>query len=167
MSDAHSGSPQPDALPAPLLRVALVDDNAPFRVALLRTLNSLQQLQVVGEAADGENGLRLIAATHPDIVLLDIVMPGLDGWDVLEELRKRGPTPRVILLSSYMDAGLDRIARQHGADWGVAKGEVADLIAALEAVAATIRGEKASRIEGTASRIEDRGSRVDEPGAGL
>lgn len=124
------------------VRVALIDDNGPFRAALLRTLHSLETVRVVGEAGDGENGLRMIAATQPQIVLLDIVMPGLDGWDVLEELRKRGPTPHVILLSSYMDAGLDRIARQHGADWGVAKGEVNDLLAAIEALSATIAREQ-------------------------
>ncbi len=138
MDHAQAGGPPKTT---PHLRVVLVDDNTPFRAALRRTLHSLGTVDVVGEAGDGESGLRLIAATHPDIVLLDIVMPGLDGWDVLEELRKRGHTPRVILLSSYMDAGLDRIARQHGADWGVAKGEVSELLVALEALAATIAAE--------------------------
>jgi DNA-binding NarL/FixJ family response regulator len=117
--------------------VVLVDDSATFVAALLRTLATDSSIEVIGEANNGETGLRLIQATQPDVVLLDIVMPILDGWDVLEELRQRGPTPYVILLSSYMDAGLDRIARKHGADWGVQKGEIAELLHAIHALGAS------------------------------
>jgi len=113
------------------IRIVVIDDNAPFRAALTRTLAGIDSVQVVGEAADGQDGLRVISQTSPDIVLLDIVMPILDGWDVLEDLRKRSTEPRVILLSSYMDAGLDRIARKQGADWGVTKGEMHELMLAI------------------------------------
>ncbi len=85
------------------IRVLLVDDHAVVREGL-RTFLSLQEdLEVVGEAADGEEGVRAAERLRPDVVLMDLVMPRLDGVGAMRELRRRLPAARVIVLTSFAD----------------------------------------------------------------
>jgi DNA-binding NarL/FixJ family response regulator len=84
--------------------VLIVDDHASFRTAA-RMLLELEGYDVLGEAADGEDGLRAARDLQPDLVLLDIQMPGLDGFQVAEQLSADAAGPRVVLMSSREDLG--------------------------------------------------------------
>jgi DNA-binding NarL/FixJ family response regulator len=85
------------------IRVLIVDDHAVVREGL-RTYLALQEgIDVVGEAVDGEEALHQAAALNPDVILMDLVMPGRDGIGAMQELRARGATARVIVLTSFTD----------------------------------------------------------------
>jgi NarL family two-component system response regulator LiaR len=86
-----------------VIRVLVVDDHAVVREGL-RTFLSLQDgIEVVGEAADGEQGVVEAERLRPDVVLMDLVMPRLDGVGAMRELRRRLPGARVIVLTSYAE----------------------------------------------------------------
>jgi DNA-binding NarL/FixJ family response regulator len=85
------------------IRVLVADDHAVVREGL-RTFLALQDgIEVVGEAADGEAAVREAERLRPDVVLMDLVMPRLDGVGAMRELRRRLPGCRVIVLTSYAD----------------------------------------------------------------
>ena len=85
------------------IRVLVADDHAVVREGL-RTFLSLQEgIEVIGEAADGEAAVREAERLDPDVVLMDLVMPRLDGVGAMRELRRRLPRCRVIVLTSYAD----------------------------------------------------------------
>lgn len=81
-------------------RVAIVDDDPLVRSGLRMILES-DSLAVVGEAADGDDALQLIDQEHPDLILLDIRMPRVDGITVTRTLRERGDTTRVLVLTTF------------------------------------------------------------------
>jgi DNA-binding NarL/FixJ family response regulator len=86
-----------------VIRVALVDDQNLVRSGIRGLLELNDGLQVVGEAANGEEALRVIAATRPDVVLLDIWMPGMSGIAVLKALHAGGSLPPTLLLTTFDD----------------------------------------------------------------
>ena len=103
--------------------VLIVDDHSAFRKSA-RHLLEAEGFAVVGEAEDGRSALEQIAKLAPDLVLLDIQLPDIDGFAVAEELRRRGDGPKIVLTSSR-DAG-DYGARivESGARGFVPKGEL-------------------------------------------
>jgi len=85
------------------IRVMIVDDHAVVREGL-RTFLALQEgMEVVGEAADGEEAVERAVALAPDVILMDLVMPGLDGAGAMRRLRERALASRVIVLTSFLD----------------------------------------------------------------
>ena len=82
-------------------RVLLADDHALVRAGIRALISELEGIEVIGEAADGRETLRLIDEMQPDIVLLDISMPGLNGFEVLSASVKRFPNVRVIVLTVH------------------------------------------------------------------
>ena len=80
--------------------VLIVDDHAGFR-RQVRTVLADEGYDVVGEAPDGETAIRLVADLSPDVVLLDVVLPGLDGFETCERLVAGGVGPVVVLTSTY------------------------------------------------------------------
>lgn len=86
-----------------MIRVLVVDDHAVVRQGLRTFLELQDDIEVVGEAADGELALTAAAALEPDVVLMDLVMPQLDGVSAIERLRERAPATRVIVLTSFLD----------------------------------------------------------------
>jgi len=85
------------------IRVLLVDDHAVVREGLRAFLELQDGMVVVGEAADGAQALEQAEATAPDVVLMDLVMPQMDGVAAMRSLRDRAPRIRVIVLTSYLD----------------------------------------------------------------
>lgn len=85
------------------IRVLLVDDHAVVREGLRTFLELQDGIAVVGEAADGEEGVREAGRLRPDVILMDLVMPRLDGVGAMRELRARGVGARVIVLTSFHD----------------------------------------------------------------
>jgi len=83
------------------IRVLLADDHALVRAGLRKLLESLSGVAIVGEAGDGREALALVASKNPDLVLLDITMPGLNGLEAAERIGREHPGTRVILLSMH------------------------------------------------------------------
>jgi DNA-binding NarL/FixJ family response regulator len=85
------------------ISVLVVDDHAVVREGLRSFLELQEGIEVVGEAADGEAAVRAAEAWKPDVVLMDLVMPRLDGVGAMRELRRRLPSARVIVLTNFPD----------------------------------------------------------------
>jgi DNA-binding NarL/FixJ family response regulator len=85
------------------IRILIVDDHAVVREGLRTFLQLQDGLEVVGEAGDGEEAVGLAERLRPDIVLMDLVMPKLDGVAAMQQLRRRVPRARVIVLTSFLD----------------------------------------------------------------
>ena len=116
------------------LRVLVVDDSAPLRE---RVCVALEQagLTVVGEASDGANALVQVEAQHPDVILMDVSMPGMDGIQATRALRHRHPETRVVLWTGDSDDQLANALWHSGAHAGLAKGtRTSELIATLRRV---------------------------------
>jgi DNA-binding NarL/FixJ family response regulator len=83
------------------IRVLLADDHTLIRAGISALLERMDRVEVVGEAVDGRQALKLIQELTPDIVLLDLQMPGLSGFEVLQETSKRFPAVKIIVLSVH------------------------------------------------------------------
>jgi NarL family two-component system response regulator LiaR len=88
---------------ADAITVLVVDDHAVVREGLRTFLQLQDGLEVVGEAGDGEEAVRQAEQLRPDVILMDLVMPRLDGVGAMQELRRRLPGSRVIVLTSFAD----------------------------------------------------------------
>lgn len=88
---------------APRLRVLLADDHALVREGVRHVLESARGIDVVGEAEDGTSAVALALSLRPDVIVLDLSMPGLTGLDVLARLREQAPEVRVLILSIHED----------------------------------------------------------------
>jgi DNA-binding NarL/FixJ family response regulator len=82
-------------------RVLLADDHALVRAGIRALLENLPDIEVVAEAGDGREALRLMAIYHPDLVLMDVAMPGMNGLEALAEIVKNYPAALVLILSMY------------------------------------------------------------------
>jgi DNA-binding NarL/FixJ family response regulator len=116
-------------------RILLVDDHEVVRLGLRALLDHHAQFEVVGEAATAKEALEQVARTHPEIVLMDIRLPGTSGIEACEEIIKHFPETRVVMLTSYAEDEMLFSAIRAGASGYILKqigGE--DLMRALEAV---------------------------------
>lgn len=86
-----------------LVRVLLVDDHEMVRIGLAAVLGTEEGIEVVGEAGNGHDGLRLAREYSPDVVLMDLVMDGMDGIETTRRLMEEMPEVRVIVLTSFLD----------------------------------------------------------------
>jgi len=117
------------------LRVLLVDDHRMFREALRALLERSPEIKIVGETGDGNEALRLIADTSPDIVCMDIGLPGMNGVETTRRIKLAHPSVKIIALSIYAERRyvLDMI--EAGAGAYVTKDEASDeLLRAIDAV---------------------------------
>jgi len=98
-----------------LIKVLIVDDHALVRMGIRRLLDDLPDMAVIAEAANGETALTLVKTHHPDVVLLDMKMPGIDGWEVTRRLKKSNPDIKVIAVTSMTAEPLPSRVLQLGA----------------------------------------------------
>jgi DNA-binding NarL/FixJ family response regulator len=101
--------------PSPPIRVAISDDHPVVRQGL-RSFLEAQGFEVVGEAADGDEAVRLVERTQPDVLLTDVVMPGVDGIEAIRRLRAAGSSVGILVLTSFSGAEQVIPAIRAGAD---------------------------------------------------
>src|SRR5262245_35856330 len=87
----------------PPIRVLIVDDHAVLRQALRHLLAGRDGIEVVGDAANGRDAVEMAEKLQPDVVLMDTVMPGLNGIEATRQIRRRQPKTRVLILTGYME----------------------------------------------------------------
>jgi two-component system, NarL family, response regulator LiaR len=122
-----------------MLRVVIADDHHLVRQGIRALLEKAGDIEVVGEAADGQEALDLVAQLLPDILVLDIAMPHLNGVEAVGRLRSLGVKTRALILSMYADDTLVRQALRNGAKGYLLKRAVSDEL--LLAVRAVGRGD--------------------------
>jgi DNA-binding NarL/FixJ family response regulator len=121
------------------IRVALVDDQALFRAGIRMLVSSQPDLEYVGEAGDGVDGIRLAADARPDVILMDIRMPVLDGIDatarILEQAAQAGTSPRVLVLTTFdLDEAATRAIRAGASGFVLKDADPEFLLAAIRTV---------------------------------
>ncbi|HYY12230.1 MAG TPA: response regulator transcription factor, partial [Kineosporiaceae bacterium] len=104
------------------LRVVLVDDTPDIRLLLRAALEGGGGFEVVGAAGDGAAGVEVVAATRPDLVLVDLAMPVLDGLEALPALRRACPSAHLVVFSGFGSAAVEARTRAAGADAYLQKG---------------------------------------------
>ena len=105
-----------------VVRVLLVDDQETYLRAMTSVVEETPGFEVVGRAMSGEEALEVATATLPDLVLMDVNLPGIDGLEATRRLRTRTPAPVVLLLSTYDDEAGDSFVAECGATAYVTKG---------------------------------------------
>lgn len=149
-------------------RVLLIEDSETERVVTLQRLERAGY--DVASAADGTEGLRKLYDARPDVVLLDVVMPGRDGWKTLELIREVSEVPVIMLTGA--DSSVERVRGLRGGadDYVVKPYDVAELLARIEAVLRRTRDTPAAAKEvfdDGVVRIDYRGSEVTVDGAAV
>lgn len=149
--------------------VALADDHILFRQALRHLLDSEPDINVVGEAGDGRAIQDLVEQQRPDVILMDINMPGIDGVTATRELKSQLPGVRIIILTMFSEDGHVIRAVRAGADAYLLKNSESSKV--IDAIRAVMRGESviepqlASKLLSEFRRVSD--FREEESVAGL
>ncbi|MCP3976035.1 MAG: response regulator transcription factor [bacterium] len=119
-----------------MISVLLVDDDRLMRAGIRLILKQASDIEVVGEASDGAEAIRKAAETKPDVILMDIRMPGTNGIDATTELTARGPWPRVIMLTTFdVDEYVFASLRAGASGFLLKRAEPAALIEGIRTVA--------------------------------
>jgi DNA-binding NarL/FixJ family response regulator len=147
MTDADAGAP---------IRVLLVDDHGVVRRGLRGYLELLDDIEVVGEAENGVEGVALSAELTPDVVLMDIVMPQLDGIGAIGQIKSAQPAVQVVALTSFIEEDKVLAALEAGASGFILKDADADDVAA--AIRAAYHDEV--HLDPAAARILAKGMRA-------
>jgi len=143
------------------IRVMLVDDHAVVRSGLGAFLLAFDDLELVGEVGGGEEAVRLCDQVQPDVVLMDLVMPGMDGAEATRAIRERCPQIQVIALTSFKEKELVQGALEAGAIGyllkNVSADELADAIRAAHAGRPTLAPEAAQALIQTTTQPPESG----------
>ncbi|MFJ2502979.1 MULTISPECIES: response regulator transcription factor [Microbacterium] len=118
-----------------MIRVVLVDDQALFRAGIRMLVASQPDLEVVGEAGNGQEALDVVRATRPDVVLMDIRMPVMDGLTATAEILTRPEPPRIVMLTTFdLDEAAARAIRQGASGFLLKDADPEFLLAAIRTV---------------------------------
>ena len=123
-----------------MIKVLIVDDHALVRMGIRRLLDDVPDIEVVAEAESGEKALVLVKTCKPDVVLLDMKMPGIDGWEVTRRLKKSAPEIKVIAVTALNSEPLPTRILQLGAMGYLTKDSGLDEMAA--AIRKVAKGDK-------------------------
>lgn len=106
------------------MRILVVDDSVQFAAAVTRFLSTVLRLEVVGHARSGTEAIEQVAQLHPDVVLMDWMMPEMDGLEATRRIKRGSAPPQVIMLTLNDGAEYRRQAELAGADGFVSKGDL-------------------------------------------
>lgn len=112
----------PSALTIPRMRVLVVDDMPQVRQGLCQFLELAGGMVIVGQAANGQEAVRLAAELTPDVIVMDLEMPGMDGFEAARRIKKQKCAPRIVILSVHASPEDQQSARLAGADAFIMKG---------------------------------------------
>jgi len=117
------------------IRILLADDHAVLRAGLRMLLNSQSEMEVVGEAADGDSAVARSLELKPDVVLMDLSMPGIGGIEATRCIREALPGTKVLILTMYDDEGyLNQVLRAGASGYVLKKAADTELLSAIRAV---------------------------------
>ena len=118
-----------------MIKLVLVEDHEVVRHGLRSLLAAEPDFMIVGEAGDGATGIELVSQLRPDVLVLDLMLPGVPGLDVLREVRQRAPETRVVILSMHANEAYVLGALQAGAlAYVLKKSGASELLAAIRSV---------------------------------
>ena len=118
------------------IQTLIVDDQDDIRLLLRLVLGAESDIEVAGEAANGKEAVDAYIDLRPNVVVLDEMMPGMNGLEVVRTLRDRGDEPRVVLCSAHLDTHVRHEASELGVDRCVSKNDVNGVITAVRELAA-------------------------------
>ena len=124
------------------VRILIVDDHDALRRAIRGLLESRREFEICGEAKDGLEALEKVAELKPDVVVLNVIMPVMDGFEAARKIRAVSPQSRIVMLSSHKDQQLLEEARNVGAVCYVPKSDAEREL--IEAVKAAAEGESSA-----------------------
>ncbi len=140
------------------IRLVVADDHDGFRRTLINLLALDGDLEIVGEASNGQEAYDLCLGLLPDVALLDLSMPIMDGAEATQRIKRSAPKSKVIIFTVFTEEGSIRKALEAGADRYLTKGvSRPELIATIKAVAGEPKGSPAPMVAGTAVLIDDLG----------
>ena len=137
------------------IRVLLVDDHTMVRQSMRRAMEG-EGFEIVGEAGDGEAGVRLAADLHPDVVLMDVSMPVLDGVEAARRVKDEHPATNIVMLTMHADADVVRRALSAGAVGYLTKDCSIDEVAQAVRLAADGEGAISPNLAAAMLREADR-----------
>ncbi len=121
-------------LPVDIVRLLITDDQKPVREGYRVILSSEKDIQVIGEASDGQEAIDLVQELQPDVITMDLKMPGIDGLDATKRIRQMHPDSKIIIVAMSWDAALVKQAVLGGASGYVAKTDLLELGPAVRSV---------------------------------
>jgi NarL family two-component system response regulator LiaR len=147
-------------------KVLLVDDHAVVRSGLSKFLLVNKDLELVGEASDGAEAVDMVSVRKPDVVLMDLMMPGMDGITATREIHRRFPEVKVIALTSFSEQNMVQGALQAGAagylQKNVTAAELGDAIRAARSGRMTLSSEAAQALADSVSQPQMPGNGLTE-----
>lgn len=133
------------------IRVLVVDDHPSIRDGLRFLINAQEDMEVVGEAADGTAAVEEVGILDPDVVIMDVELPGANGIEVARRIVAEHPARRVVMLSAFPDAAYVRDAVQAGARGYLLKGNAPNEV--VQAVRAVVAGHMFMSPEATSALV--------------
>ena len=148
------------------IKVLLVDDHAVVRSGLSKFLMVNEDMELVGEAGDGTEAVRMVSLRKPDVVLMDLMMPGVDGITATREIHQKFPQVKVIALTSFSEQNLVQGALQAGASGYLQKNitavELANAVRMAHVGRMTLSSEAAQVLVNSAVQPQIAGNAITE-----
>ncbi len=123
----------------------MVVDDSPFASKQIKDIVEENGYEVIGYAKDGEEGIRMYEELHPDMVILDIIMPGIDGLETAQILQEKDPDVTILMLSSLCDSGTLEEVRSIGVKYLIPKPWEDDVLLATLEILKRQRDEKLAK----------------------
>lgn len=119
----------------PKIRLLIVDDHTLFRESLHSHLNTIENVEVVGEAGDGIEAIRKVAELKPDVVLMDFAMPNLNGLEATRQIKRKNSSAKILILTMYETGQhIEEILRAGASGYILKKAPTQELVSAIKAV---------------------------------
>jgi two-component system response regulator DevR len=136
-------------------RFLIVDDSELVRKSLRTVLLANPDWEVCGEAADGEAAIALFRELHPNIVILDFQMPGINGIETARRMSEIAPAVPIVLFTQHASSDLERHAREVGIRSVVSKTNAFPMVGMIEALLGPTDGESGAKESGNAGKLPD------------